>query len=207
MKSDQHEKMSQVLECEQSDLQYSQAREETADALLNLAPKMNSLDVPNWDRQSLFDKTTTTKGSSGSFLPWLSMTCSVLAVCLVLFNVQFQHSDNGFTIAFGQTDQEAITQVELDAAIAQAIKQYEQDSELKLAQLVMQLNEQQSQSNLKLASYLLDSARKERKEDISDVFLHFTDQMAEQQSRQNIQLKQLQQAVKYQNTSLFDSSL
>jgi len=168
---------------------------------------MNVLDVPKWDRQAMFNATTANPKTAFTLVPWLSMTCSIFAVCLVLFNVQIQQTETGVSIAFNNTPSKAMSQAEVDAAVAEGIKQYEQENELKMAQLVMQLQEQQNQSNLRLANYLLDSARKERKQDISDVFLHFTDQMAEQQSRQNIQYKQLEQAVKYQKTNLYDSSL
>lgn len=207
MKQDNPDIKNSYLECDNSSEDWRESRQQTAQFLSDMKDDMNVLDVPKWDRQAMFNATTANPKTAFSLMPWLSMTCSIFAVCLVLFNVQIQQTETGVSIAFNNAPSRTMSQAEVDAAVAEGIKQYEQENELKVAQLVMQLQEQQNQSNLKLANYLLDSARKERKQDISDVFLHFTDQMAEQQSRQNIQYKQLEQAVKYQKTNLYDSSL
>lgn len=207
MKQDNPDTKNSHLECDKSSEDWRESRQQTAQFLSDMKDDMNVLDVPKWDRQAMFNATTANPKTAFTLVPWLSMTCSIFAVCLVLFNVQIQQTETGVSIAFNNTPSKAMSQAEVDAAVAEGIKQYEQENELKMAQLVMQLQEQQNQSNLRLANYLLDSARKERKQDISDVFLHFTDQMAEQQSRQNIQYKQLEQAVKYQKTNLYDSSL
>ncbi len=206
MKHSDHEVNNPLLECRHDSDDYSQARQQTAEHLDGMRSEMNTLEVPHWDKGKVLGQAKSNATREFSFLPWLSMSFSIVAICMVVLNVNIQSSEQGITIAFGDNNK-AISPVEVEAIVEERLKQYQSDNELKLAQFVMQMQEQQNQSNLKLATYLLDSARTERQQDISDVFLHFNDQLAEQQSRQNIQLQQLEQAVKFQKASLINTRL
>ena len=205
MKGSDHEVDNSLLECRQESDDCTQSRQKTAEHLNAMGNQMNTLAVPYWDKGKVLGQARNKSAREFNLLPWLSMSFSIVAICMVLLNVTIQSAENGITIAFG--DSKAISPVEVEAIVEERLKQYQSDNELKLAQFVMQLQEQQNQSNLKLATYLLDSARTERKQDISDVFLHFNDQLAEQQSRQKIQLQQLEQAVKFQKTGLINTRL
>ena len=205
MKTEQNKFDEHLLE--KSIEQQDHDRLATARYLDSMSAEMNDLSVPAWQKNAVFEQAQTSYRQPRQILPWFSVAFSLFAVCLVLFNVNVVHNEQGVTIAFNSTTSTGLSPTEVEGLLEEKLAAYQQEQDLALAQVMMQVQKDQNQNNLQLATYLLDSARKERKQDLSDVILHFSDQMAEQSSQQQIQFNQLERAVGFQQTSYKDTSL
>ncbi|REL27869.1 hypothetical protein DXX93_15770 [Thalassotalea euphylliae] len=174
----------------------------TAKYVEYLASQETTRPVPHWDRGAAMEDDTERAHSWWQWrgLPVLSMAFSCFAMALVLFNVQLSFSDQGMLLTFGTTsaDQEALDQ-QVDERVGLLVdaklNEYKQQQELALANFTNVLSEKQQQSNLQLASYILETSRQERKEDISDFIQFVNAQRNDDALDQRIRFQQLEDAV------------
>ena len=175
----------------------------TAKYVEYLASQETALPVPNWDRGSAMDNDTERAERPWWLwggLPVLSMAFSCFAMALVLFNVQLSFSDQGMLLTFGatSTDQKTLDQ-QVDERVALIVdaklNEYKQQQDLALANFTSVLSDKQQQSNLQLASYILETSRQERKEDISDFIQFVNAQRNDDALDQRIRFQQLEDAV------------
>ncbi|WP_286266008.1 hypothetical protein [Thalassotalea atypica] len=153
--------------------------------------------VPDWDRASAFESDVR-PWWQWQGIPAMSMAFSCFALALVIFKVEFNVNENGMLVSFGGgSDQQRIAQM-----VDEKLLQFSQQQQVTLANhSVEQVNKQQ-QSNLQLATYILETSRQERKEDISDFISYFNEQRKEDQSLQRIKLRQLEDTINYQTNIL-----
>ncbi|WP_088329737.1 hypothetical protein [Lacimicrobium sp. SS2-24] len=125
----------------------------------------------------------------------LSFATSMLAIVMVLFQVELRWHEQGVTLSFaGQgTEQEIATQV------AARLASFEEQQQVQLAQYRQDLQQQQQQSNMQLANYLLSSSRTERREDFAELIKFVNEQRSDDQLYFARQLNEFQQQV-YENT-------
>lgn len=154
--------------------------------------------VPNWDRGATFEQ---------SKQPWwqwqglsaLSMAFSCFALALVVFKVEFVSTDQGMLISFAGSEQRANQVAQI---VDQKLKDFQHQQQLSLANFSAELNSKQQQNSMQLASYILDTSRQERKEDISDFILYFNQQRKDDLLEQRIKYNQLEDALNYQTQFL-----
>ncbi len=151
--------------------------------------------APNWDPNSIFshDKTPWWQWSG---LPLASLCCSLFAVMLVVFNVEFSMQQEGFMVRFGQSQQrmqhEALTTKQLQQQVDQRLQLFAAEQALTLASLKNDLKDSQQTNNLELVTYLLASTRKERQEDISNFIQYVNEQRQDDAIDQKIHFQKLQ---------------
>lgn len=164
-----------------------------------LASTKEPVQVPNWDRGTTY---TTDKSSWWNWqgLPAMSMAFSCLALVLVIFKVEVVVNDSGLLVNFGgQVEQEQQQVVKL---VDDKLAQFAQEQALLLANFSVEQANMQQQGNLQLATYILDTSRQERKEDISDFVTYINQQRKDDQVLHRIRYRQLEQAINYQSTVL-----
>ncbi|MDN3651752.1 hypothetical protein QWY77_03100 [Thalassotalea ponticola] len=152
--------------------------------------------VPKWDKSVTYES---------SHKPWwqwqglsvASMAMSVLAIALVLFNVQFSKSEQGFTVQFGQSEQ---LPKDIEALINQRLLAFAEEQQDVLADFNDELLSRQQDNNLKLATYVLSASRTERQQDIASVVNFVNETRQEDNLTQSIQWQQLNYQL--QNQSL-----
>ncbi|MFC6440743.1 hypothetical protein [Bowmanella sp. JS7-9] len=133
------------------------------------AAEYTQMAMPRWDPKESFVIQATIPWWQGAWLPVSSMAMSVMAVMLVVFNVQLSATDGQLTMRFGSDEQRILAEVNarLDA--------YQQTQQLALADTVDKLVERQKLNNAELTNYLLTSSRQERREDFAE-FIRFVNQ-------------------------------
>jgi hypothetical protein len=179
-------------------------RKSTADFIEHQVTMSNEVDVPSWDRASGFqsDKQPFWQWRG---LPVLSMAFSMFAMALVLFNVELVMKDDGILLSFGgnnlQQQDKKITQL-----VDEKLRGFAQEQQVVLANYAADIKEQQQDSNLQLASYIIGASRQERKEDISDFIQYINAQRKDELLDQKIKYQQLEQAIKYNKTYQGDNA-
>ena len=175
----------------------------TAKYVEYLASQETPQAVPNWDPAAVMDmdnQHTTHKWWQWRGLPALSMAFSCFAIALVLFNVQFSVSDQGVLLTFGKSEvnpkmiESQVTE-RVNQLVNDKLQAYEQSQQLALANFTTELSDKQQQSNLQLASYILETSRQERKEDISDFIQFVNAQRNDDALDQRIRFQQLEDAL------------
>lgn len=166
----------------------------TAKYVEYLADNTPQQNVPEWDRTAgiEFEEKLWWHWQG---IPAVSMAFSCFAMALVLFNVQLSFSEQGMLLTFGQQNNE---QVQIAKLVDEKLQAYQQSQQLTLANFTADLNEKQQQANLQLASYILDTSRQERKEDISDFIQFVNAQRKDDVLEQRIRYQQLEDAIEYQ---------
>lgn len=174
-----------------------QARHNTATFIQHQAEMMTDHEVPNWDSGQTFEQEKT-PWWQWSGLNLLSTGLSVLAIGMVLFNVEVKMNDDGMLVSFGHTDS-ALQSHLIAQQVDEKISAFEQQQAVKLVEFTRDLQSAQYDSNLKLADYILTSTRKARKEDIQDLIMHIDAQRKDEQLNQSIKFQQLEQAISSKN--------
>ncbi len=164
-----------------------------------LASTKEPVQVPNWDRGATYTADNTSWwGWQG--LPAMSMAFSCLALALVIFKVEVAVNDSGLLVSFGgQVEQEQQQVVKL---VDDKLAQFAQEQAVLLANFSVDQANMQQQGNLQLATYILDTSRQERKEDISDFVTYINQQRKDDQVLHRIRYRQLEEAINYQSTVL-----
>jgi hypothetical protein len=144
--------------------------------------------APKWDAQSTFqfEKEKRDWFSWLNVSPSLSMAMSVTAILMVLFRVELQFNDNGVLLTFAGDSRNHV-----DALMDEKINQFSRDQQIVLANYVDDIQAQQQQDVTKLASYLIESSRQERREDMGELVTYLKTQRSDdlsltQQKLENI---------------------
>ena len=175
-------------------------RREMAQHLMHHAEVTPDEKVPAWDREATFesDKKPWWQWSG---LPAMSFAFSLFAIGLVVFKVELVVQDSGVLLSFAGSHQKTQTQ-DIEQMIDNRLQQFANEQQVILANMTADLREKQQDSNLQLASYIMGASRQERKEDFTDFINYINDQRAEDKFDQNMQMKQIQQTLRMQNSNI-----
>lgn len=156
-------------------------------------------EVPNWDREATFssDKQSWWQWSG---LPVMSMAMSFFAVALVLFKVELVVQPEGVLLSFAGSAQQG-QQRQVEQMVDRKLQEFASEQQVVLANYASDIKSKQQDSNLQLASYILDTSRQERKEDITDFISYLNAQRKDELLEQRIKFQQLEQAIQYQTIS------
>jgi len=177
-----------------------QERASTARYIANQVDEEQEYEVPHWDRGSAFEST---KASwwQWSGLPVFSLAFSFFAIALVLLRVEVVVKPEGLMLSFFGK-QQAIDDERIARLVDQKLQSFANEQQVVLANYAADIKEKQQESNLQLASYVMEASRQERKEDMNDFINYINDQRAEEQYTQKAKFQQLERAIKYQQTNL-----
>lgn len=145
--------------------------------------------VPAWDPAALVPQSSYRQPWWG-WLP-LSFSTSLLAIVMVLLQVEIHWQQEGMMISFATKGREQ----EITAQVARRLQDFEQQQQQQLVRYVSELKETQQQANMQLANYLLSSSRSERREDFAELIKFVNEQRSDDQLYYARQLNQLQQQV------------
>ncbi|WP_299077366.1 hypothetical protein [uncultured Paraglaciecola sp.] len=150
-----------------------------------------SMDVPNWDRDSSFDMPDKAKWWQWQGLPTLSFATSLCAIVMVLSGLQV-HTDNGaMTISFAPKQ----NQQDIDKLVNDRLVEFQQSQQLALTTYTQNLQQQQLDTSTQLTQYLLEASRQERREDFAELIKYVNQQRGDDQLFYARQLNQLQQDI------------
>lgn len=164
--------------------------------------------VPAWNRETTFEV------EHRAWWQWqgmaaLSMAFSCCALALVLFKVELQINDQGLLVSFAGNTQQAET-MQLVQQVDAKLASFEQQQQLALANFKAKISADvsagQQTANLQLASYILDTSRQERKEDISDFVSYINAQRKDDRQEQYLKNQQLEDAILLQSQFLNNST-
>ncbi|SES93049.1 hypothetical protein [Thalassotalea agarivorans] len=182
-----------------------QQRMQTAEYIAQQADMYPEQSVPQWNREATFDADKRAWWQWGG-LPLLSLTCSIAAVFLVLFNVQLQFNDKGMLLTFGPQQAE-VDQNQLNALLDSRMREFAAEQQLYLATFTKDLNKETNDQNMALANYILTTSRQERKEDMTEFFDYLNQQNEATQLSQNRRINQIERALQYKQTNYQESGM
>ena len=171
------------------------ARMETARSMQHMADMATNEPAPEWDRGGAFEENHQPWWQWQGF-PALSMAFSCAAIMLVLLRVELTMTNDGMLLSFAGSKNNSEKLVEL---VDERLNDFALQQQVTLANFNADIVAQQQQSNLQLASYILETSRQERKEDISDFVSYIGQQRKDDQLQQRIQYQQLEDAVMLQS--------
>ncbi|GLX79360.1 hypothetical protein tinsulaeT_27000 [Thalassotalea insulae] len=180
-----------------------QERQAVANHLAHHADTTEQKGVPAWDRGATF------VNEKPAWWQWqglsaFSFAFSCLAIAMVLLKVELVVKPEGIMLSFAGNHQQQQLQQEqqLAAMLDQRLQAFASEQQVVLANYAADIKVKQQQSNLELASYIMGASRQERKEDIADFIKYINEQWSDDQYKQNIKFRRLEQAIKYRNTKL-----
>ena len=160
-------------------------------------------EVPNWDREATF-ASEKQPWWQWSGLPALSMAMSFFAIALVLFKVELVVQPEGVLLSFAGSAQQG-QQRQMEQMVDRKLQEFASEQQVVLANYAADIKSKQQDSNLQLASYILDTSRQERKEDMTDFIKYLNEQRKDEMLEQRIKFQQLEQAIQYQTISARDT--
>ena len=167
-----------------------------ASQLKQKAAQVEPIAVPHWDAETTFVGQGKQSNWLTSFLagfdpsPRWSMAFSIVAMLMVLFNVELHFDDGKMTVAFAGNSQQQL-KAQLEQQFEQRLAQYDREQQLLIATYFDDIQAKQQQDVTELASYLINASRQERKEDIGALVSYFNQQRSEDLSLNQQQLSQL----------------
>ncbi|GGD66069.1 hypothetical protein [Lacimicrobium alkaliphilum] len=165
----------------------------TARQIKQSASEYRPQSVPPWQPGAVAHRQQRSQPWRG-WLP-LSFATSMLAIVMVLLQVEIQWHKQGVMISFaGQGTEQKIAN-----EVAARLENFEQQQQQQLAQYVNELEKSQQQANMQLTNYLLSSSRTERREDFAELIKFVNEQRSDDQLYFARQLNQIQQQV-YETT-------
>lgn len=132
--------------------------------------------VPEWDRGATFS-TDKDRWWQWQGLPALSLSVSIFAIALVLFNVELVIKDKELLVNFGGQSQQPAINVE--QLIDQRLQEFATEQQVVMANYASDLKDNQQSNNLQLATYLLATTRGERQQDMSSFIKYVNEQRDE----------------------------
>ncbi|MEX1221619.1 MAG: hypothetical protein WEA82_05850 [Idiomarina sp.] len=156
--------------------------------------------VPDWNREATWQPALRSSASTESWWqrPWLPVTsfaCSLLAVALVVLQVDVVVSDSQLRIAFGgQVNDEQLASL-VDARLDEFTAKQTQELKTYATAMREDFREDLNQANTQLVSYVLATSRDERREDFADLIRYVNEQRQDDQVFYVNQFRQLQEAV------------
>ena len=170
--------------------------------------------VPEWNRAAAFEQHFSDDSQQKS--PWwqwrgmpaLSMACSAVVIALVLFfvNPAGELDQKAFVALVAEQVSKRLTEqvntrvaVQVDGAVAALVdlklREFAAEQQVILANYRVDMSTKQQSNNLQLASYILNTSRQERKEDIGDFVNFINEQRQDEQLEQKIKFQQLEQEI------------
>ncbi len=136
--------------------------------------------VPNWHRT---EYAVRPKQSSNGWLNWGAMATSTLAILMVVFQVNIQSSETGFSVAFGGQ-----SNAQVEKLVNDRINQYQQSQAALLdARLASQTEKLQAANKIAMND-LLVKTRDERRDDLSFLVTGIQSQRQQDKSKINQRL-------------------
>ena len=167
------------------------------------------VEVPQWDASLTFVAKPGAEGAINE--PWyerlsawfnpsprLSMAFSIAALFMVLFKVEVQFIDGGVTVAFAEQNQAQI-KAQLEQQFEQRLIQYDREQQILIANYFNDVQAKQQQDVTQLASYLINSSRQERKEDLGALVSYFNEQRIDDINLNQQQLSKIIRQMQQQN--------
>lgn len=143
--------------------------------LQRTADNMVNEPVPEWPRERTFRATaaTTLRWWQKPWLPMTSLAASAFAMLLVIGQVQFHNTADGFSVSFGG----GVDEAKLTAMVEQRLNEYGAAQQLTLANYASNLREdfredfrtELGTANQQLVNYVLATNRQERQDDMEDL--------------------------------------
>ena len=129
-------------------------------AMQQAAFKWQEQEVPEWHRT---EYAVRPRQSSGGWLNWTALATSTLAILMVVFQVNIQSSESGFSVAFGGNQ----SNVQVEALVSKRIEEYQKQQAVLLDARFVAEGEKQSTANKLAMADLLEKTRDERRDDLS----------------------------------------
>lgn len=149
--------------------------------------------VPEWPRELTFrgHAEQRLRWWQRPFLPVASFACSALALLAIVSQLQVQVTEQGFNVHFGG----GLTEQQLEAAVAARMTSYAAEQQLQMANYAANLREDfrddVAAANQQLVSYVLNTSRTERQEDMEDLIRYVNAQREDDQVYFAYQLSQV----------------
>lgn len=169
-------------QCEEQ-LQHCQHCQHTlhkAQEIYRLAQNWEDQPVPDWSRAQQAVRPPLHRLSWPN---WAALACSLLAVCLVVFQLEVR-VDNGLHISFGGSQSEA----QLQELLAQEMQKYQSQQNLELATQLDEYTELQNLNYQLVLNEWLDRNREERQDDLNFLMSGWESQRSLDRQRVNQQL-------------------
>ena len=115
--------------------------------------------VPEWHRT---EYAVRPRQSNNNWLNWASLATSTLAILMVVFQVNIQSNESGFSVAFGNQ-----SSPKLEALVDQRLNEYQKNQTTLLDARFAIQNEKLVNANKIAMSDLLQKTRDERRDDLS----------------------------------------
>lgn len=138
-----------------------------------------SLKVPEWNIDQTFSRHTSKQSwwNQNGFSA-LAMTFSIFACSVLAFDLKVHWTDSGLTVMTGQQQQQAWQQAQNERLQNQLDNWLLQSNE-HISDTFAMLEQRQAEQSAKIASYLMESSRLERQEDLQRLAKAFQTQQAE----------------------------
>jgi len=181
-----------------------QARFHAAQVLKNQAKLTVEQDVPQWNRAATFASSHYTSSENSWWqwqgLPVMAMVFSCVAIALVALKVDIKINEQGLLVSFANSSKDqGLSDEKINALVAKQVneklREFASEQQVVLANFSADVRVKQQENNLQLASYLMATSRKERKEDIGDFISYVNKQNQADNAQQQFELQQLKYAI------------
>jgi hypothetical protein len=131
--------------------------------------------VPEWHRT---EYAVRPRQNAPVWLNWGALVTSVVAILMVVFQVQITANDNGVNIAFGSN-----SNAQVAAIVEQQMKQYKEEQELLLDARFVAENDKQLTINKLMVANAMEKTRDERRDDLNFLVTGIQTQRYEDQNK------------------------
>lgn len=159
---------------------------ETSLWLKHQAECFEEQEVPQWDRQTTFERPKKDWFSWLKVSPGLSMAMSVAAILMVLFRVEIHFNDDGMLLTFAGDRSK-----QMQTLVDEKLRSFGRDQQIIMANYVDDIQARQQEDITQLASYLVTTGRKERQEEITELVTYLKVQRDDDISLQQQQLSNI----------------
>ena len=172
---------------------------DNAKHLMHSQEQFTSPQVPSWDKLASFKSSSRTRWYQWQGFPVLATAFSVCALVVMVSGVHLSLNEQGVTLRFASTvDEQAIEQLvneKVERQLAQQRELYQQANQRLFKEYAQALSQAQQQSNVQLTQYLLESSRKERKEDFAQLIQFINEQRIDDQRFYARQFNKIQDEI------------
>lgn len=190
-----------------------QARFHAAQVLKNQAKLNIEQDVPQWNRTATFSSSHYTSSENSWWqwqgLPIMALAFSCVAIVLVVLKVDIKINEQGLLVSFANSSKalklsdekiNVLVSKQVNEKVDQKLREFASEQQVILANFNADVRVKQQENNLQLASYLMATARKERKEDIGDFISYVNEQNQVDSVQQKLEMQQLRFAIENQSS-------
>ena len=155
--------------------------------------------LPSWDKLATFKPSSNVRWYQWQGFPVLATAFSVCALVVMLSGIHLSMGDHGVTLRFASSlDEKAIDQLvneRVEQQLAQQRELYQQANQRLFKEYAEALALAQQQSNSQLTQYLLESSRKERKQDFAELVQFINEQRIDDQRFYARQFSKIQDEI------------